>query len=461
MGKTESVPSCVTSCHPVSLLVPADADEELLRGLEGALGVKKKKRGPRKQKENKPGKPRKRKKLVSEDEFESERDEYREKSESGGSDYGGVAKKKRRKHREKKEKKTKRRKKMDEEGGQKVKPVEQKSSAQLLGAWGLEDVDHIFTEEDYHTLTNYKAFSQFMRPLIAKKNPKIPMSKMMTILGAKWREFSANNPFKGSAAAVAAAAAAAAAAVAEQVSAAVAAVAPEAPPPPLRKAKTKEGKGPGHKKRSKSPRVPELKRKMKGKKMAPLKIKLGVIGGKRKKSSSSEDAGEAEEESDAESSSVHSASARSDPAGRIKKLKRGRPGRKKKKVPCTVLNRERGPAGTAAVPGHGESPPPRVPFVPEPVVTSPCPPPPPRGVARGPGLAGGGSRRGVCSLWLCLGLCPRPRCPCVPTSLCPHLQCSQCCIPITSSIVSLCPHCPLPVPITPSIPMSPFHSHIP
>uniref|UniRef100_A0A8B9VPB4 Chromodomain helicase DNA binding protein 3 n=1 Tax=Anas zonorhyncha TaxID=75864 RepID=A0A8B9VPB4_9AVES len=167
-----------------------------------------------------------------------------------------------------------------------AQPVEQKSSAQLLGAWGLEDVDHIFTEEDYHTLTNYKAFSQFMRPLIAKKNPKIPMSKMMTILGAKWREFSANNPFKGSAAAVAAAAAAAAAAVAEQVSAAVAAVAPEAPPPPLRKAKTKEGKGPGHKKRSKSPRVPELKRKLKGKKMAPLKIKLGVLGGKRKKSSS-------------------------------------------------------------------------------------------------------------------------------------------------------------------------------
>lgn len=44
--------------------------------------------------------------------------------------------------------------------------------------------------------------------------------------------------------------------------------------------------GPGHKKRSKSPRVPELKRKMKGRKMAPLKIKLGVLGGKRKKSSS-------------------------------------------------------------------------------------------------------------------------------------------------------------------------------
>lgn len=70
------------------------------------------------------------------------------------------------------------------------------------------------------------------------------MSKMMTILGAKWREFSSNNPFKGNAAAVAAAAAAAAIAVAEQVSAATAS--PEPPPlqpPPIRKAKTKEGKG--------------------------------------------------------------------------------------------------------------------------------------------------------------------------------------------------------------------------
>lgn len=81
------------------------------------------------------------------------------------------------------------------------------------------------------------------RPLIAKKNPKIPMSKMMTILGAKWREFSTNNPFKGNAVAVTAAAAAAAIAVAEQVSAANASPPPPPPPQPVRKAKTKEGKG--------------------------------------------------------------------------------------------------------------------------------------------------------------------------------------------------------------------------
>uniref|UniRef100_U3K588 Chromodomain helicase DNA binding protein 5 n=1 Tax=Ficedula albicollis TaxID=59894 RepID=U3K588_FICAL len=136
-------------------------------------------------------------------------EEIEEKSESEGSDYS-PNKKKKKKLKDKKEKKPKRKKKDEEEddnedGGLK----EPKSSAQLMEEWGLDDVDYVFSEEDYHTLTNYKAFSQFLRPLIAKKNPKIPMSKMMTVLGAKWREFSANNPFKGSSAAAAAAAVAA------------------------------------------------------------------------------------------------------------------------------------------------------------------------------------------------------------------------------------------------------------
>uniref|UniRef100_A0A452GSF4 Uncharacterized protein n=1 Tax=Gopherus agassizii TaxID=38772 RepID=A0A452GSF4_9SAUR len=164
-------------------------------------------------------------------------------SESEGSDYS-PNKKKKKKLKEKKEKKAKRKKKDEEEedneeGGLK----EPKSSAQLMEEWGLDDVDYFFSEEDYHTLTNYKAFSQFLRPLIAKKNPKIPMSKMMTVLGAKWREFSANNPFKGSSAAAAAAAVAAAVetvTIAPQLS-----VSPQqsALPMAIRKAKTKEGKG--------------------------------------------------------------------------------------------------------------------------------------------------------------------------------------------------------------------------
>lgn len=47
--------------------------------------------------------------------------------------------------------------------GSPQQPIEQKTSAQLAKEWGLEDVDHTFTEEDYRELTNYKAFSQFMR----------------------------------------------------------------------------------------------------------------------------------------------------------------------------------------------------------------------------------------------------------------------------------------------------------
>ncbi|ERE69398.1 chromodomain-helicase-DNA-binding protein 3 [Cricetulus griseus] len=282
-------------------------DKDDIRLLPSALGVKKRKRGPKKQKENKPGKPRKRKKLDSEEEFGSERDEYREKSESGGSEYGtGPGRKRRRKHREKKEKKTKRRKRGEGDGGQ--KQVEQKSSAALLLTWGLEDVEHVFSEEDYHTLTNYKAFSQFMRPLIAKKNPKIPMSKMMTILGAKWREFSANNPFKGLCHGLWIFSL-----------------------PPY------SHSGPGHKRRNKSPRVPDGRKKLRGKKMAPLKIKLGLLSGKRKKAGSyvlqgDEGPDPEAEESDLDSGSIHSASGRPDGPVRAKKLKRGRPGRKKKKV---------------------------------------------------------------------------------------------------------------------------------
>uniref|UniRef100_A0A672HGK5 Uncharacterized protein n=1 Tax=Salarias fasciatus TaxID=181472 RepID=A0A672HGK5_SALFA len=142
-----------------------------------------------------------------------------------------------------------------------------KSSTQLLEAWGMKDIDHVFTQEDYSSLTNYKAFSQFVRPLIAAKNPKIAVSKMMTLMMAKWREFSTNNPLKGCATANAALAAANVAAAVENMvvagtdvggetgsaaspasapapaAAPTAAAPPAAPAPPLRKAKTKEGKG--------------------------------------------------------------------------------------------------------------------------------------------------------------------------------------------------------------------------
>lgn len=298
---------------------------------------KKKKDIKKKEKEGKPIKAKKRKKIDSDVERDSDRErDFGDNSDSIASDYGSGEKKKKKKHKERKEKKTKKKKKDDGDRDSSQEettkqPIEQKTSAQLAKEWGLEDVDHTFTEEDYRELTNYKAFSQFMRPMIAKKNPKIPMSKMMTILGAKWREFSSNNPFKGNAAAVAAAAAAAAIAVAEQVSAATASPEPPPQPPPIRKAKTKEGKGPGYKKRSKSPRVPDKKKALaKAKKMAPIRIKLSPIGAKGKRSCSSDDMDE--DESEQEDSSVHSSSVRSDSSGRVKKNKRGRPAKKKKKT---------------------------------------------------------------------------------------------------------------------------------
>uniref|UniRef100_A0A672Z5V8 Uncharacterized protein n=1 Tax=Sphaeramia orbicularis TaxID=375764 RepID=A0A672Z5V8_9TELE len=202
-------------------------------------------------------------------------------------------------------------------------PQEPKSSSQLMQEWGLEDVQYGFTEDDYKTITNYKAFSQFLRPLIAKKNPKIPMSKMMTVLGAKWREFSANNPFKGaSATAVAAAVAAAVETVTVAQPMSVGSSQPSSQLGPLKKAKTKEGKGPGVRKRSKTAK--EVKKKPKAKK---TKSKSGQSGKKKKASSSEEDF---LEESDFDDISIHSASVLSDTSGATTK-KKARRGRKKRK----------------------------------------------------------------------------------------------------------------------------------
>ncbi|CAG5978292.1 unnamed protein product [Menidia menidia] len=197
---------------------------------------------------------------------------------------------------------------------------EPKSSSQLMLEWGLEDVQYGFTEDDYKTITNYKAFSQ---PLIAKKNPKIPMSKMMTVLGAKWREFSANNPFKGaSATAVAAAVAAAVETVTVAPPTSVSSSQLGSQLGPIKKAKTKEGKGPGVRKKSKT--VKEVKKKPKPKK---TKSKSGQSGKKKKASSSEEDF---LEESDFDDISIHSASVLSDTSGATNK-KKARRGRKKRK----------------------------------------------------------------------------------------------------------------------------------
>ncbi|XP_069638947.1 chromodomain-helicase-DNA-binding protein 5 isoform X3 [Haliaeetus albicilla] len=305
-------------------------DDGVLEGLdeffaEEQVAVQKKKKS-KKLKDGKAAKIKRRKKEGSNDEMSDNDEEIEEKSESEGSDYS-PNKKKKKKLKDKKEKKPKRKKKDEEEddnedGGLK----EPKSSAQLMEEWGLDDVDYVFSEEDYHTLTNYKAFSQFLRPLIAKKNPKIPMSKMMTVLGAKWREFSANNPFKGSSAAAAAAAVAAAVETVTVAPPLAASPQQSALPTVIRKAKTKEGKGPGVRKKIKGSK--DGKKKGKGKKMAGLKFRFGGIPSKRKKGSSSEE--EEREESDFDSASINSSSVRSECSAGLGK--RGKRRRKKKRI---------------------------------------------------------------------------------------------------------------------------------
>ncbi|KAK1805394.1 hypothetical protein P4O66_019709, partial [Electrophorus voltai] len=273
-------------------------------------------------------------------------------SDSEGSDYTPGRKKKKRANASRDKKRnscvaernsslaaSKRKEPEEEEDEDDDDSSEPKTSAQLLDTWGMEDIDHVFTEEDYRSLTNYKAFSQFVRPLIAAKNPKIAVSKMMMVLGAKWREFSTNNPLRGSATANAALAAANVAAAVESMVAAEAPVAipamppsaePQPPPaPPLRKAKTKEGKGPNARKKSKPAPKPQEK-KVKTKKVAPLKIKLGGFNSKRKRSSSEED--DMDVDSDFDDGSMNSVSVSDGSNSRSSRSKKKPKPKKKKKV---------------------------------------------------------------------------------------------------------------------------------
>ncbi|XP_041797805.1 chromodomain-helicase-DNA-binding protein 4 isoform X1 [Chelmon rostratus] len=299
--------------------------------------------------------------LIGVEAAERDADEGGVRSESEGSDYAPGRKKKKRSSSAKDKKKggaaaekggtssskSKRKDPEPEDDEDDDDDCQPKSSTQLLEAWGMKDIDHVFTQEDYSSLTNYKAFSQFVRPLIAAKNPKIAVSKMMTLMMAKWREFSTNNPLKGCATANAALAAANVAAAVESMvvagtdggtetgaaaspaptpaTAPAPAPPPAAPAPPLRKAKTKEGKGPNARKKSKP--APKPPPKPKPKKVAPLKIKLGGLNSKRKRSSSDEDEPDVDSDFDDGSFSVSDGSNRSS-----RPKKKPKSAKKKKKV---------------------------------------------------------------------------------------------------------------------------------
>merc|ERR1711981_1049418 len=142
------------------------------------------------------------------------------------SDYGGSTEKKKRgkKRKQGKEKKKKKRRKADSDlseqeysgdeddsnpkpskRGRKSKgreespppqPAKEESPEpamptvmQVCDQWGLNDVDLEYSDADYTNLTTYKLFQQTFRPRIQAENPKVPMSKLMMLVAAKWREF--------------------------------------------------------------------------------------------------------------------------------------------------------------------------------------------------------------------------------------------------------------------------------
>ncbi|KAH9488281.1 choline dehydrogenase 5 [Bulinus truncatus] len=194
----------------------------------------------------------------------------------------------------------------------------QKSSEEFCEENGLKNANMEFTEEDYKTITNYKLFSQSMRPLLQKENPKIPQPKLITLLGIKWREFVANNPFKSDRPPDIPAP------VVVSVKTPV-----DSPATPQRDAddddsEAEEEEKSGSKKRSKSKKAPAV---------APLKIKLTKK--RRKKKNSSDDDGEkgfntSDEEFERQLEEAALVKEQEKDKSGKKKTKRGRGGRKKK-----------------------------------------------------------------------------------------------------------------------------------
>lgn len=54
---------------------------------------------------------------------------------------------------------------------------------------GITNIDINYTPDDFQNLTTYKLFNQHIRPILLEKNPKLVMYKMVSVIGAKWREF--------------------------------------------------------------------------------------------------------------------------------------------------------------------------------------------------------------------------------------------------------------------------------
>ncbi|XP_059476340.1 chromodomain-helicase-DNA-binding protein Mi-2 homolog isoform X2 [Neocloeon triangulifer] len=65
---------------------------------------------------------------------------------------------------------------------------------EVCKTFSLTDVDIDYTDEELANLITYKQYMAHIRPLLAKENPKVAISKLMMLVAAKWRKFAAENP---------------------------------------------------------------------------------------------------------------------------------------------------------------------------------------------------------------------------------------------------------------------------
>ena len=63
------------------------------------------------------------------------------------------------------------------------------TAQQVCEQWDLNDVDLKYTDMDFQNLTTFKLFQQTYRPQLQAENPKVPLSKLVMLVAAKWREF--------------------------------------------------------------------------------------------------------------------------------------------------------------------------------------------------------------------------------------------------------------------------------
>lgn len=68
------------------------------------------------------------------------------------------------------------------------------SIEEVCSTFDLTDVPIEYSEAEMQNLVTYKMFQQHVRPILQKENPRVPMSKLMMLVAAKWREFSDSNP---------------------------------------------------------------------------------------------------------------------------------------------------------------------------------------------------------------------------------------------------------------------------